>query len=60
MFFIWCELLALMNFFEILLKGYLASEARQAVGRTLVGKYGWEVGVCGQPGRFARLSTYPR
>jgi len=37
----------------------LASEARQAVGETLVGKYGWEVWVCGQPGRFARLSTYP-
>ncbi len=39
--------------------GCLASEARQAGGETLVGKYGWEVWVCGQAGRFASLSTYP-
>ena len=39
--------------------GCLASEARQTEGRTLVGKYGWEVWVCGQAGRFASLSTYP-
>jgi hypothetical protein len=37
----------------------VASEARQAVGGTVVGKYGWEVWVCGQAGRFASLSTYP-
>ena len=39
--------------------GCLASEARQAEGEALVGKYGWEAWVCGQAGRFASLSTYP-
>lgn len=38
----------------------LASVARQAVGTTLVGKYGWDLWLCGQAGRFASLSTYPR
>src|SRR5665647_2497789 len=40
-------------------KWRLASDARQAEGKALVGKYGWEVWVCGQAGRFASLSTYP-
>jgi hypothetical protein len=38
---------------------FLASDARQAEGITLVGKHGWEVWGCGQAGRFASLSIYP-
>ena len=44
---------------QTIFKWRLASEARQAEGKALVGKYGWEVWVCGQARRFASLSTYP-
>lgn len=36
------------------LKRYLASEARQAVGRAPVVKYGWEAWACGQPAGLSK------